>query len=232
MAKQNVLSALVNDGPIIANEHRSLSAETAEKLRELILLEKLPPGMHIPERDLAEALGISRTPMREALRTLATEALVEFTATRRSRVANPSIDELRESMTVLATLEALGGELACAIATDREITAIADFNQKMIECTDKFSAINFFNTDMAFHSSIIAATHNQALIDTHRQYNAKLWRARFMSSKRKQGRAKTLQQHQDITNALIARNAPKVAQAMRGHIETAIENLSIQQNDT
>jgi DNA-binding GntR family transcriptional regulator len=102
----------------------------------------------------------------------------------------------------------------------------------MIECTDKFSAINFFNTDMAFHSSIIAATHNQALIDTHRQYNAKLWRARFMSSKRKQGRAKTLQQHQDITNALIARNGPNVAQAMRGHIETAIDNLSIQQNET
>ena len=232
MAKQNVLSALVNDGPIIANEHRSLSAETAEKLRELILLEKLPPGMHIPERDLAEALGISRTPMREALRTLAIEGLVEFTATRRSRVANPSIDELRESMTVLATLEALGGELACAIATDREITAIADLNQKMIECTDKFSAINFFNTDMAFHSSIIASTHNQALIDTHRQYNAKLWRARFMSSKRKQGRAKTLQQHQDITNALVYRNASKMAQVMRSHIETAIDNLSIQQNET
>tara|TARA_B100001093_G_scaffold210908_1_gene202459 strand:+ start:879 stop:1577 length:699 start_codon:yes stop_codon:yes gene_type:complete len=232
MAKQNVLSALVNDGPIIANEHRSLSAETAEKLRELILLEKLPPGMHIPERDLAEALGISRTPMREALRTLAIEGLVEFTATRRSRVANPSIDELRESMTVLATLEALGGELACAIATDREITAIADLNQKMIECTDKFSAINFFNTDMAFHSSIIASTHNQALIDTHRQYNAKLWRARFMSSKRKQGRAKTLQQHQDITNALVSRHASKMAQVMRSHIETAIDNLSIQQNET
>ena len=231
MAKQNVLAALVNDGPIIANEHRSLSAETAEKLRELILLEKLPPGMHIPERDLAEALGISRTPMREALRTLAIEGLVEFTATRRSRVANPSVDELRESMTVLATLEALGGELTCTIATDREIIAIADLNQKMIECTDKFSAINFFNTDMAFHNSIIAATHNQALIDTHRQYNAKLWRARFMSSKRKQGRAKTLQQHQDITSALNARNGANVARAMRGHIETAIENLSIQQNE-
>lgn len=232
MAKQNVLSALVNDGPIIASEHRSLSAETAEKLRELILLEKLPPGMHIPERDLAEALGISRTPMREALRTLAIEGLVEFTATRRSRVANPSIDELRDSMTVLATLEALGGELACTTATDGEITAIAELNQKMIDCTDSFSAFRFFKTDMAFHSSIIAATLNQALIDTHQQYNAKLWRARFMSSKRKQGRAKTLQQHQDITTALIARNASGVAQAMRGHIETAIDNLNIKQSET
>ena len=232
MVKQNVLSALVKDGPIIARDHRSLSAETAEKLRELILLEKLPPGMHIPERDLAEALGISRTPMREALRTLAIEGLVEFTATRRSRVANPSIDELRDSMTVLATLEALGGELACTTATDREITAIAELNQKMIDCTDSFSAFRFFKTDMVFHSGIIAATRNQALIDTHQQYNAKLWRARFISSKRKQGRAKTLQQHQDITTALISRNASVVAQAMRGHIETAIDNLNIKQSET
>ena len=231
MAKQNVLSALVNDGHIISSEHRSLSAETAEKLRELILLEKLPPGMHIPERDLAEALGISRTPMREALRTLAIEGLVVH-RNAASRVANPSIDELRDSMTVLATLEALGGELACTTATDGEITAIAGLNQKMIDCTDSFSAFRFFKTDMAFHSSIIAATRSQALIDTHQQYNAKLWRARFMSSKRKQGRAKTLQQHQDITTALIARNASGVAQAMRGHIETAIDNLNIKQSET
>jgi len=232
MAKQNVLSALVNDGPIIASEHRSLSSETAEKLRELILLEKLPPGMHIPERDLAEALGISRTPMREALRTLAIEGLVEFTATRRSRVANPSVKELHNSMTVLAALEGLGGELACAVATDEQIASIVDLNQKMIDCTNTFSAINFFKTDMTFHSSIISATHNQALIDTHRQYNAKLWRARFMSSKRKQGRAKTLQQHQNITSALIARNASEMALAMRGHIETAIDILKMRQSES
>ena len=84
---------------------------------------------------------------------------------------------------------------------------------------------------MAFHSGIIAATRNQALIDTHQKYNAKLWRARFISSKRKQGRAKTLQQHQNITNALIARNAAKMSLAMRGHIETAIDILNNQQSE-
>ena len=65
MAKQNALTSLLNEGEIKPSQRRSLSEETADKLRELILLEKLPPGMHMPERDLAEVLGISRTPMRE-----------------------------------------------------------------------------------------------------------------------------------------------------------------------
>ena len=70
MARTGKLTSLVTDEDIKLSQRQSLSTETADKLRELILLEKLPPGMHIPERDLSEALGISRTPMREALRIL------------------------------------------------------------------------------------------------------------------------------------------------------------------
>jgi len=225
MAKQNALTSLLNEGEIKPSQRRSLSEETADKLRELILLEKLPPGMHIPERDLAEVLGISRTPMREALRILESEGLVDHTPTRRSRVANPSVDELAQSMKVLATLEALAGELACIHASDSQITAIAALNQRMVEKSEAMSSIDFFKTDMDFHTGIVAASRNAALIDTHAKYNARLWRARFMSSRRKLGRATTLQQHQDITTALQERNVANASHAMRDHIETAIENL-------
>ena len=64
MARTGKLTSLVAEEDVKLSQRRSLSTETADKLRELILLEKLPPGMHIPERDLSEALGISRTPMR------------------------------------------------------------------------------------------------------------------------------------------------------------------------
>ena len=86
---------------------KSLAEEAAAAVRRLILLEQLPPGAAIPERDLAELLGISRTPMREALRQLAIDGLVEFTSTRRARVANPSLDELAHYLVVLGALEAL-----------------------------------------------------------------------------------------------------------------------------
>jgi len=231
MAKENALTSLLNEGEIKPSQRRSLSEETADKLRELILLERLPPGMHIPERDLAEVLGISRTPMREALRILESEGLVDHTPTRRSRVANPSVDELAQSMKVLATLEALAGELACMHASDSQITAIAALNQRMVEKSDAMSSIDFFKTDMEFHTGIITASANAALVDTHAKYNARLWRARFLSSRRKLGRAMTLQQHQDITAALRDRDVAAASRAMRDHIETAIENLFMSRDE-
>ena len=95
----------------------------------------------------------------------------------------------------------------------------------MHEQSDRLSSIDFFKTAMDFHSSIVAASGNEALVDTHAKYNARLWRARFLSSRRKLGRATTLRQHQDITDAIRERNATAAAAAMRAHIETAIENL-------
>jgi DNA-binding GntR family transcriptional regulator len=225
MVKQNTLLNLLADGQIQPNERKLLGTETAEKLRELILLEKLPAGMFIPERDIAEVLGISHTPMREALRILEMEGLIEYTSTRRSRGADPSIEELLQSMRVLRTLEALGGEIACSEATQKDLDKIIELNQMMLNKSESLSSIVFFKTDMEFHSSIISASRNNALIETHRTYNAKLWRARFLSSRRKRGCKTTLQQHQDITDALCSRDALAISKAMRGHIETAMQNL-------
>ena len=167
MARTGKLTSLVTDEDIKLSQRRSLSTETADKLRELILLEKLPPGMHIPERDLSEALGISRTPMREALRLLEAEGLVDHTPTRRSRVANPSVEELSQSMIVLGTLEALGGELACAHASDSQLEAIDALNRRMLAESGDGSPVEFFKTDMNFHTSIIAASGNASLVETH-----------------------------------------------------------------
>jgi len=231
MAKTRTLTSLVAEGDIKPNQRRSLSAETADKLRELILLEKLPPGMHIPERDLAEALGISRTPMREALRILEAEGLVDHTPTRRSRVANPSVEELSQSMQVLGMLEALGGELAATHASDSQLEAISTLNKHMHAASDDGSPVEFFKMDMDFHASIIAASGNAPLVDTHSKYNAQLWRARFLSSRRMLGRAITLQQHQDITESLMARDPAAAARAMRTHIDTAIDNLAIARDE-
>ena len=127
--------------------------------------------------------------------------------------------------------EALGGELACTHADEAQLETISDLNRRMHEESGKASSIDFFKTDMDFHTSIIAASGNAALMDTHAKYNARLWRARFLSSRHMLGRATTLQQHQDITDALLARNAENAAAAMRTHIETAIENLATQSDE-
>jgi DNA-binding GntR family transcriptional regulator len=199
----------------------------ADKLREFILLEKLPPGAAIAERDVAQALGISRTPLRGALAILEQDGLVEYSVTRRPRVADPSLEEISQNLMVMGTLEALAGELACADATDADIRQIVALQHAMEAGSTSLEPLAFFRTDMMMHEAIVRASGNMPLIDTHRQYNARLWRARFMSSQRSAGRDQTLAEHAAITEALLRRDAKATAAALRVHLASAVSNFSV-----
>lgn len=206
-------------------ERRSLSEQIADELRNLVLLEKLAPGASIPERETAEALGVSRTPLRESLRILAAEGLVDIQPNRPPRVANPSLHELRELLQVQAALEALAGELACENASDEEISDISLMSEEMSTVSGQCDPLDFFQKDMRFHESIVASSKNHALISTHKLYNARLWRARFISSQRRVNRSGTLEQHSQIVEALQTRQRKTCARALRTHLDAGFRNI-------
>lgn len=226
MTRGPSLSKIISESDVQVAPRKSLREDTADALRELILLEKLPPGTSVPERDLADAMGISRTPMREAMRMLESEGLIEYSRTRRPYIANPTFAVIRQNLQVLGTLESLAGELACAKATDKELTNIASLNSFMQENSDDADALTFFKVDMNFHRAIVEASANAPLIETHRLYNARLFRARFVSSRMQVQRDNTLTQHQRITDALLSRNNKQAAIELRAHLETAIDNIA------
>ncbi len=208
---------------------KSLADEAADSLREFILLGKLPPGQSVPERDLAEAFGISRTPLKEALRILENEGLIVYGPTRRPHVADPSMEELAQNLAVLGALEALAGNLACAQATDAEIARVGELEARMRTASADTDPLEFFRWDMDFHRTIINASRNAPLIETHRAYNARLWRARFISSKTRTARDVTLGQHEDILAALQARKPKDCARHLQRHLEVAITNIKAAQ---
>lgn len=222
-AQTNIVSILTEAGQV--PERRSLSDEAADALRELILLEKLEPGTPVPERDLAEGLGISRTPLKDALRILETEGLIEYGPTRRPRVAAPSLEEIAQNIDVLGALESLAGDLACQMATDADIADITRLQQNMQDAPADLPDLDFFHLDMAFHARIVEAAQNGPLKQTHGQYNARLWRARFMSSRQADRRDNTLAEHTAITKALQARDGRLTAREMRNHLQSTIRNL-------
>lgn len=205
---------------------RSLAMKAAEDLREFILLGKLPPGVPVRERDLAEAFGVSRTPLKEALRILETEGLIEYGPTRRPFVADPSLKQIHEWLRVQGALEALGGELCCANASDEQIAKIEDLNTTLIELRKTENFLDAFRRDMEFHSAIVTASGNQALLETHTTYNARLWRVRYLSSSRRRSTEMTNQQHLDIVKALKARDSAAAAAALRGHLRSAEDNIT------
>lgn len=220
----NLKDIINQEGGVVRSP--SLAEDAAQALREMILLEKLPAGTLLPERDLANALGVSRTPMREAIRLLANEGLISHTPSRRPYVADPSLEEINECLRVQGALEALAGELACSVASDHEIAAIAKINGSMKEARDAEERLQAFRLDMQFHEAIVAASQNKALADTHSTYNARLWRVRFLSSQRNEGREGTRQEHLEIVEALSKRDSRATAQALQRHLRTAERNVA------
>lgn len=214
-----------DDDLAIERPRTTLTDAIADKLREFILLEKLPPGAAISEREVSAALGVSRTPLRGALALLERERLVEYTVSRRPRVADPTLGEIADNLAVMGAIEALGGELACAAAGVADVARAAELDRKMREGAGRLAPLEFFRTDMLFHETIVAAGGNGALIETHRQYIARLWRARFISSRRSSGREQTMREHAAILDALQRRDAPGTAKAMRAHMVSAVANI-------
>jgi len=206
-------------------ERKSLAEQVADQLRDLVLLEKLAPGANIPERETAEALGVSRTPLRESLRILAAEGLVDIAPNRPPKVADPSIAELGSLLEVQGALEALAGELACRHANELAIEKITDVDAAMHAKSDNADPLEFFELDMTFHSLIVAASGNEPLIHTHQHYNSRLWRARFISSRQRVNRPGTLEQHSIIVQALRNRDGKACAQALQNHLHAGYLNI-------
>lgn len=205
---------------------KSLAAEAADNLREFILLGKLAPGMPVRERDLADAFGISRTPLKEALRILESEGLIDYGPTRRPVVADPSLDEINDWLRVQGALEALSGELACEVASDRQLARIEQLNNSITDARDTEGQLEAFRRDMAFHEAIVAASGNRALVETHATYNARLWRVRFLSSQRIASRDATRREHLEIVEALKARDAIAARSSLKQHLRTAETNIA------
>ncbi|MDO6729167.1 GntR family transcriptional regulator [Marinovum sp. 2_MG-2023] len=211
-------------GSLAAERPKSLAEQSADKLRELILLEKLPAGLPMNERELSELLGTSRTPVRDAIRLLEVEGLVDY-VDGRLRVADPSIETLSHWLMIQGALEGLAGEQACRNATDAELAHIASLQDEMIDLAEQDDGLRRFEIDMEFHRAIVAAAHNPPLIETHQQYNTRLWRARFVSSQRRPNRKQQMAKHQRIVDALQARDGATASAALIDHLRNAIGNI-------
>ncbi|ASP21025.1 HTH-type transcriptional repressor RspR [Antarctobacter heliothermus] len=126
----------------------TLPEQIATRLRRDILRGKLPPGTPVKERDHAAELGVSRTPMREAIRMLAKEGLVQLRPARSPIVAKPSFEEVAHNIEVMAALEVLSVRLTCQRASDPEIDEIADVANHMQRDYDSLDRVDLFELDM------------------------------------------------------------------------------------
>lgn len=205
---------------------KTLPEKIADQIRREILRGKFAPGTLLKERETALEMEVSRTPMREAIRILAKEGLVILRPSRSPIIANPSLQEISDAIDVLRALELLSGELACQRATAEEIAEIRAIHEDMSARYDNLDTLDLFELDMAFHTSIIRATHNPALFGTHKAYLERLWRVRYLSASKRRSRERVLRQHGDILGGIEARDRDQVRAAISAHLEALVDNIS------
>lgn len=204
----------------------TLPEQIANQLRRDILRGTLAPGDSLKERDKSAELGVSRTPMREAIRIVAREGLIELRPARSPVVAMPSVKQIADDVEVLLAVEKLSAELACARATDAEIDAIAAIVQRMSESFDAMDPLDMFEIDMSFHAAIARAAHNPPLAEIHSRFLARLWRARFLAAVKRRNRASVIEHHSGILSALRNRDATAIRTAIGIHLDGLGEDIS------
>lgn len=204
----------------------TLAEQIADSLRRDILIGKLAPGALIKERDSSAGRGVSRTPLREAIRILASEGLVTLRPSRSPVVADPTKQEVLDDLIVMNALESLGARLACTDVKPSQLAEIGALHEKMLLISDSADAVDFFEVDMRFHRLITAASGNASLIDTHAAYMARLWRPRFLAASLRSDRARVLQQHGAIVKGLMMRDITLVSAEVESHMRHLVLNIS------
>ena len=211
---------------IAENAYLPLRDVVFQTLRQAILKGELQPGERLMEIKLAETLGVSRTPIREAIRKLELEGLVIMVPRKGAYVAGVSMKDIHEVYEVRAALEMLAVSLAAERITDEELDALErqvlkESEAEASEDTDEHTLDNIVYIDTTFHDIIYQAANNQRLVQFLNILQEQLQRFRAASLSRP-GRSKTaLEEHKQIIEALSERNGELAAKLAKEHIDNA-----------
>jgi len=202
-----------------------LHEEVVAKVRMMLLEGEITPGARIPERELCEQLKISRTPLREALKVLAAEGLVQLLPNRGSRAARLTEKDVRDLFEVCQGLEALAGELACERISDAEVDEIAVAHVAMVEHYRAGDLIQYYRCNRAIHEAIVAAAGNPALSGLYESVTARIRRARYFTPMTPRRWALAVQEHEAILNALRRRDGVGLSHILRTHMRHKREEV-------
>ena len=215
----------IADGSSLPIARRQLHDELLERLRDLIISCELAPDSKIPEKELCERFGVSRTPLREALKVLAYEGLVVLQPNRGATVSPLTIHDLQEVFPIYSRLDALAGELACSHCSDAEIAEIRTLHEEMVEHYRLRSRKRHFELNEMLHEHIHAGARNPTLFSMLRSMSSRIRRARIYANITEERWADAIHEHEEIIAALQARQGGRLTDLLRIHMENTFESI-------
>ncbi len=211
--------------PIRLDNYKPLRELVFESLREAIIQGRLKPGERLMEMQLADEMGVSRTPVREAIRKLELEGFVVMIPRKGAYVAGISVKDIVDIFEVRASLEALAAGLAAERITDEELEELERSLVQISEVNEKQDIDAIVETDVCFHDLIYKACRNERLVQiiTHLKEQIQRFRTTSLSQP---GRSRdALSEHRAIVEAISERNVEMAQSLAREHIENAEQSL-------
>lgn len=195
-----------------------LHREVVARLRQRIVEGSIAPGAKLNERALSEELRVSRTPLREAIKMLAAEGLVELLPNRGAVAAQMQPQEVGHTFDVIAGLEGLSGEWAAERATAQEIDEIRALNYEMLAAYTRRDLPTYYRINARIHECINLAARNPVLTHTYNTVNARLQALRFRSNFDERKWKLAVDEHADMVERLASRDAAGLRAVLVAHL--------------
>lgn len=213
---------MANERPETPHRKGELHGATTSALRNMIITGVLAPGSRLNERELCEYLEVSRTPVREAIKTLAQEGLLQSLPNRSPVVAPLDPTQTSALIDVVATIEALAGELAAQRISDAQVAELGILHYTMLRHHARDELPGYFAANKAFHRRIVECADNPVLLWVWDLLALRVDRARFASNLWPARWQKAIDEHAGILDRLGARDADGVARSMRQHVRNGL----------
>lgn len=201
-------------------------------LREAILKGDLKPGERLMELQLAAQLGVSRTPIREAIRMLEQEGLAVTVPRKGAEVAKMTLKGMEDVLEIREALDILACQLACERITEEQLTLLAEKKQAFEDSLKSGNVKAIAETDVAFHDVIYDATNNPKLVNMLNNLREQIYRYRVEYLKNEANFPKLIKEHNAIFDALSNRNQEDAQLSIREHVKNqaiAVKEVIIQQ---
>lgn len=218
------------DSGAISRRRHGIHAPIRDTIREMVISGRLGAGARIDEKSLSEELGVSKTPIREALKVLASEGLVELLPNRGSRVIKPSREAIQHLFSVIAGLERLAAEIVARDAPQRDIQALSALHENMSQFFANRQRESYFELNHQIHETIITMTRNPVLVQTHSELMTRARRPRFIAITSESRWQESIKEHSLLMAAIELRDSRIAGEILYKHVlktgETYLEFLN------
>jgi DNA-binding GntR family transcriptional regulator len=196
----------------------ALHDQVAARLRTMLIEGHIPPGAKLNERELCEQLHVSRTPLREAIKLLAAEGLVDLLPNRGAVAVKLDEDDVMYTFELLAVLEGTSGELAAARVTDDERAEIRALHYEMLAGYARRDLSGYYRINARIHNAINAAARNPVLASTYGSVNARVQSLRFRTNQNEAKWKNAVKEHETMIEALDARDSAGLRDVLVAHL--------------